>query len=214
MFRRKSPSEYWDALPVRLGWSMLDMTLVELRGSRKSKKLQLRRTDDGSFPIPDGLTLNLGDQLIDAGRWNMAWEVVDVAASGTRIATGVNVGHGYTLNLDHADVILYRIAHGMLVPDDVLVETLSRDIFLNKELDRIDLERLRNEIPAHRIPTAEEFDSTFNLAKEYDVRASEILEVFDLEEASDETLDAAFDLLDRHHDDSPFQLEGAPYLRV
>ncbi len=213
MFKRKSPSEHWEGSSSRLGWSVLDERLVQARLIREGKKLQLRFRDDGAFPFPDGVTPEVAEELIRSERWQLIPVLVEVQTSGTLVASHWSEMLGYTLHNRHAELVLYRIAHGTLNPDDELVETLNAVPRLREELKRVDLERLRYEVPGNRKPSKKEFGETSN---EFMLRETQIGRVAAAAQApgtTQEAVAAAVVSLNAAIDDNPFRLDDAPYLR-
>lgn len=212
-FRRRSPRQLWNESPSRLGWSVLDARLVVARGNRRGKRLQLRFTDDGSFMFPLGILPKGAAQLLDSGLWIVAPETVDEVSGGTRVATTISETFGYMLHNRHAEVILYRIAHGMLYPDDELVETLGIVPTLNEGENRIDILRARTALQPDRVSTVEEFAETHAEFVRREVEVARIMAVLGSEESTEEMINTAMASLDEHVDSNPFTLDGAPYLK-
>ena len=215
MFKRKpaDPLKRWDDTPSRLGWSVLDDRLVEVRFIVRGKVLQLRFVDDGTFPVPEGFSQGLTDQLLEDGRWEFSPVLVEAHSGGTRVAGLVSELFGFMLHNRHAGLILYRIAHGMLYPDEVLLETLADVPSLMDEMRRIDLGRIRAEVPEGRVPTADEQADTLAMFLEQEAAFDRFEEMAQVENPSKEVEEAALEMLMAAVDRNPLKLDGAPYMR-
>lgn len=155
MFKRKEPppETLWADTPSRLGWSLHEGMLVQTRWIDQGRRLLIRFDETGDIPFPSGLSPRQVAEDVRTGVWKFSHMAVETASGGTRVATNVNdMLQTFMLHNRHAELVLWRIANGMLYPDRDLDDTLIDVPVLKEQIDRIDLHRLRDAVGEHRVP--------------------------------------------------------------
>lgn len=214
MFGRKKrpPEEIWNSTPSRLGWSLYRGRLVQTRAFDRGRRVLIRDDQAGDFPFPEGLDPYAARDEVDAGLWILGYEAVEVASAGCRVATiGSDLLETYMLHNRHAELILYRIAYGMLYPPRDLYDTLVGVPALKEGMDRIDLFRLQDSVGERRVPTADEMDLSFALYDDHEKLLTRAMSELQDASGSDEQgpkMDELRAVLDAY----PLNLDRAPYV--